>query len=102
MEFNINSRKVEITLTDTKKQTLKACCSEQLHKNNQTIRYVAKMISLMTILSGVKYGVAQYEYLGQDKINALKMTKGRFDAMMTLSPQSIAYIPLLQKQYYER
>ena len=39
---------MEITLTDTKKQTLKVCCSELVHKYNQTIRYVAKLIRLMT------------------------------------------------------
>ena len=41
--LNINSQEMEITLTDTEKQTLKACCSKLLHKNNQT-RYVAKVI----------------------------------------------------------
>ena len=88
--FNINSQKMEITLTDTKKETLKACCSELLHKNNQTIRYLAKVIGLMTSsLPGVKYGAAHYKYLEQDKTNALKISKGCFDAMMILSPQSI-------------
>ena len=81
---------MEITLTDTKKETLKACCSELLHKNNQTIRYVARVIGLMTSsLPGVKYGAAHYKYLEQDKTNALKISKGRFDAMMILSTQSI-------------
>ena len=81
---------MEITLTDTKKETLKACRSELLHKNNQSIRYVAKVIGLMTSsLPEVKYGAAHYKYLEQDKTNALKISKGRFDAMMTLSPQSI-------------
>ena len=88
--FNANSQKLEITLTDTKKETLKACCTELIHKNNQIIRYVAKAIDLMTPnLPGVKYGTAHYKYLEQDKTNALKMSKGCFDAMMILSPQSI-------------
>ena len=88
--FNTNSQKLEITLTDTKKETLKACCSELIHKNNQIIRYVAKVIDLMTSnLPGVKYGAGHYKYLEQDKTNALKMSKGCFDAMMILSPQSI-------------
>ena len=87
---NINSQKMEITLTDTKKETLKACRSELLHKNNQSIRYVAKVIGLMTSsLPEVKYGAAHYKYLEQDKINALKISKGYFDAMAILSPQSI-------------
>ena len=63
--FNINSQKMEITLTNTKKET---CCSELLYKNNKTIRYVAKVIRLMTSsLLGVKYGAAHYKYLEQDK-----------------------------------
>ena len=61
--FNINPQKMEITFTDTKKETLKACCSELLHKNNQTIAYVAKVIDLMTLrFPGVKYGAAHYKY----------------------------------------
>ena len=40
-------------------------------------------------LPRVKYGVAQYNYLEQDKTNALKISKGCFDAMMILPPLSI-------------
>ena len=68
---------MEITFTDTKKETLKVCCSKLLHKNNQTIWYVPKVIGLMTSsLPGVKYGVANYKYLAKDKTNALKIYKG--------------------------
>ena len=88
--FNINPQKMEITFTDTKKETLKACCSELLHKNNQTITYVAKVIDLMTSsFPVVKYGAAHDKYYEQDKTNALKISKGCFDALMILSPQSI-------------
>ena len=77
LRFNITSQKMEIALTDTKKETLKACCKELLHKNNQTIRYVAKVIGLMTSrLPGVKYGADHYKYLEQDEPNALKISKG--------------------------
>ena len=77
---------MEITLTITKKETLKTCCSELLHKNRQTIRHVAKAIGLMTSsLPEVKYGAAHYKYLEQDKTNALKISKGCFDAIMVLS-----------------
>ena len=66
---------------------MKTGCSELLHKNNQTIRYVAKVIDLMiSSLPRVKYGATHYKYLEQDKINSLKIYKGRFDAMMILSP----------------
>ena len=40
-------------------------------------------------LPGVKYGAAHYKYLEQDKRNALKISKGCFDAKMILSPDSI-------------
>ena len=33
-------------------------------------------------LPGVKNGETHYKYLEQDKTNALKLSKGRFDAMM--------------------
>ena len=84
---------MEVTLTDTKKQTLKACYGELLHRNNQTTRYVAKKICLMTSsLPGVKYGAAHYKYLQQDKTNALKISKGCFDAIMILSSLPITDI----------
>ena len=63
LAFNLNSQKMEITLTDTKKETLKAYCSSELL---QTIRYAAKVIGLMTSsLQGVKYGAAYNKYLEQ-------------------------------------
>ena len=81
---------MEITLTDTKKETLKACFSKLLQRNNETVRYVAKVIGLTTSsLPGVKYGPAHYKYLEQDKVNPLKISKGCFDAMRILSTQSI-------------
>ena len=40
-------------------------------------------------LPGVKYGATHYKYLEQDKTNTLKISKGCFDAIMILSPQSI-------------
>ena len=89
--FNINSKKMVIPLTDTKKETLKACCSELLHKNIQTIiRHVANLTGLMTSsLPGVKYGAAHYKYLEKDKRNEFKISKGCLAALMILSPQSI-------------
>ena len=78
---------MEITLTDTIKKTLKACYSELLYRNNQVIRYVAKVIGLMTSsLPEVKYEAAHYKYLEQDKASALKLSKGCFDVRMILSP----------------
>ena len=40
-------------------------------------------------LPGVKFGAAHYKYLDWDKTSALKISKGCFDGMMILSPQSI-------------
>ena len=42
-------------------------------------------------LTGVKYGAAHYKSLEQDKINAFKISKGWFDAMIILSQQSIIH-----------
>ena len=93
LRFNINSQKKKVTFTDIKKQTLKAYYSELLHRTNQTTRYVAKVICLMTSsLPGVKYGAAHYKYLEQDKTNALKISKGCFDVIMILSSLSITDI----------
>lgn len=49
------------------------------------------MIGLVTSsLTGEKYEAAHYKYIEQDKTNAPKIYKGCFDAMMTLTPQTIA------------
>ena len=72
---------MEITLTDTKKETLKTCCSKLLYKNNQTIRYVAKVIGLITSsLPGEKYGQRNID---KDK-NKIKQMHLRYlkDALM--------------------
>ena len=73
LRFTINSKNMEITFTNAKKETLKACCNELLNETTQTIRYVARVIGLITSsLPGVKYTAAHYKYLKQDKTNSLK------------------------------
>ena len=55
-----------------------------------TIRQVAKIIgSLVSSLPGVQYGALYYRYLEMDKISALKIAKGNFDAPMTISEKGL-------------
>ena len=60
--------------------------------NNQTIRYVAKVIGLMTSsLPGVKHGAAHYKYLEQEKQMPLRYLKDDLmDDYDDLCPQSIS------------
>ena len=85
--LNINSQKIEITLTDKNKETLKACCSE------------IKIIKLLGIKSNWLNYIksprnkhrweAHYKYLEHDKTNALKISKGCFDVTTIVFPQSV-------------
>lgn len=54
---------MQITLTDGKKpKRLKACYSELINKSTQTIRYVPRVIGLMTsVLPCVKFRAAQHD-----------------------------------------
>ena len=50
-------------------------------------------------LPGVNYGAAHYKYLEQGKTNAITISKGCFDAMMTLS-QSIIDVQWWHNKIY--
>ena len=81
---------MKISLTDQKKETLKICCKKLLNNHKQTIRYIARVIGIITSsLPGVKYGAFHYKYLERDKVNALKESKGSFDAKMVLSEKAL-------------
>jgi hypothetical protein len=54
------------------------------------IRQEAKIIGyLVSTLPGVQYGALYYRYLEMDKISALKIAKGNFDAPMTISKDGL-------------
>ena len=61
-----------------------------LNSERYTIREVAQIIGLLvSSFPAVRYGECHYRVIEQDKIEALKITKGNFDKYMQLSTRSI-------------
>lgn len=88
--FVFNSVNMTITLTKEKKQKIYVMSNEILDSNSQTIRKIASFIGNLTAsLPAVPFGKLHYRSLERDKISALKISKGDFDAKMTLSNSAI-------------
>ena len=51
-----------------------------------TIREVAKFLGNLASFEAVTYGRLFYRFIEIDKINALRFSKGKFDAPCVLSP----------------
>ena len=64
--------------------------NEILDSYSQTIRKIASFIGNLTAsLPAVPFGKLHYRSLEREKISALKISKGDFDAKMTLSKSAI-------------
>ena len=69
-----------------KQEALWLYCQTLQNNPKQTIRYIAQIIGITTYsLPGVKYGGFHYKRFEENKVNALKKSKGSFDAKMLLS-----------------
>ena len=83
----INSKSMSVTLTQEKKEKLRACCVKLKRNTNLKIRDVAKVIGMMVAsFSAVKYGPLYYRHLENDKKVALQKNRGNFEGAITLSP----------------
>ena len=59
------------------------------HPENLTLQFVAKIIALLVAsFPPVQFGPLHYRYIELDKIQALKLTKGNFEASMKLSAKT--------------
>lgn len=78
--------KVSVTLTQEKKEKLRACCTQLLRSKKLTIRDMAKVIGMIVaIFPAVKYGELHYRHLENAKKAALRAHKGNFDCFMVPS-----------------
>ena len=85
----INSKTMTVHLTDERKKKLAKSCKEVQKKKNPSIREVARAIGIIVAsFPAVKYGPLFYRSLEEDKKNALKIAKGNFDRVMTVSNAS--------------
>ena len=84
--FVLNSVSMTVTLTQEKKEQLKSLCTEALSQEIFPIRFVAKVIGkIVSALPGAGFGRLHYRNLERDKIRALVVNNGDYDAVMHLS-----------------
>ena len=77
---------MKVYLTVERKAKLKEACLSLLTNSRHTIRYVAKVIGLITAsFPGVKFGPLHFCDLESCKTEALKGNKGNYDSHMSLS-----------------
>ena len=84
----INTENMTLTLIHSKKATLIAKATQILASNNTTIRQVASLLgSISAALEAVPLGKLHFRGLEMDKILALKIRNGNFDAPCYLSQE---------------
>ena len=91
--FLLNSNSMTIRLPPRKAITVKQACENLLNQSNPTIREVARVIGLLvSSLPGVQFGELHYRHLERNKISALTINKGDYDALMSLSAKAVLEI----------
>ncbi len=91
--FEINSVDMTVTLMREKKEKIFNTAASLLTLSSCSIRFLAKFIGqIVASFPGVKYGPLWYRNMENDKIEGLKMSKGKFDANIQLSEMALAEI----------
>ena len=86
LNFVMNTQHMTITLTNEKKVKIDEYAKKLLART-PTFREVSKFLAnLSASFEAVTYGRLFYWFIETDKINALKFSKGIFDAPCVLSP----------------
>ena len=84
--FVINSLTLIVMLTKEKAVNLKTSCTQVLGFSKITIRQVAKVIGqIVSSFPGAMHGPLYYRNLESNKSQALKTSRGNFDAHVSLS-----------------
>ena len=75
-----------VRLAVEKKQVILELCKLVLNTKKIKIRIVAKLLGKFTSsFIGVKFGRLHYRYFDNDKTKALRISKGNYEATMSLS-----------------
>ncbi len=83
--FNIDSNSMTVTVTNTKKETIKRVCTEAIGIEKCKIRFFASIIGkLVATQPGVPHAPLFYRELEFTKTHWLTIRKGKFDAKMKL------------------
>lgn len=84
--FILNSVNMTVALPDVKIEHVKRCSTAVLCRCHNSIRDIAKLIGIfVSCCPAVQFGQLYTRYLEMDKIAALRVSKGDFDANMMLS-----------------
>ena len=91
--FVINSTTMKVYLPNDKKLKIKEACLELLSSVICSIQQLASFIGLIvSSFNGVDYGALHYRCLERQKILALKMNRGNYEGLLTLSEDSLAEV----------
>ena len=100
--FVLDSVKMQISLTPKRHQNMLECLqyiSQQASKVK--IHDVARTLGYMaSSFPAIPFGAAHYRWLEQDNSKALKLSKGNFDKMMTLSKSALQDISWWLRIYH--
>ena len=84
--FILDSEKMCIFPTEKKIVKFEVLAKDFLKRKTHKIRDLARVIgTIIDLTKGVEYGMNHYRLLEQDKIQALNLNKGNFDAKMVTS-----------------
>ena len=82
--FKTNS----VDITEEKILKIETLILQVLNLENITTREVARVIGyFISSLPAVRYGALYYRALEKDKVKALKISKGNFEAKMQITPK---------------
>ena len=88
--FILNSRDMTIRVTEQKIEKLRQKVRQVVETKNTTIRQISELLGMMVAYSiAVPYGRLFSMSLERQKIAALKMNKGKFEAKMTLNESTL-------------
>ena len=92
--FVLNSIRMIVTLTSKKADKILQLCEKFSHPNKQfSIREVASFLgTLVSSFPGVQFGPLHYRQIEVDKERNLKLNQGNFDALMSLSSDSLGEV----------
>ena len=99
--FILDSVRMEVRLTEEKKQKLVQVSEQILDTEQPSVRDVAGLVGMMVAYSpAVEYAGVHFKNLEKDKIKALKRCKGNFDRSMWISHEGEADIRWWLKNYH--
>lgn len=83
---NIHSNNMTVTLPPDKVNLIVQECLSLYHKTDEVIRKVARVLGLIvSTFSAVQYGPLYYREIEREKIHALQLSKGDFNAIMPVT-----------------